>query len=330
MRPGFALSFPSVHSGSVVFAATRVFWDYLMIRTDVSITAEALLPQIEVVWGLSASKIDLLTGGRSTGDGSPVFTVRGRYTSKGWTEWTQGFEFGSALLQFDATNEQRFLDFGRSKTRAVMAGHITHMGVHDHGFNNISTYGNLRRLILERRFAPDPAELDFCELALKCSGAVQARRWTPTAEGGGFIRSTGAFAFADTMRSLRSLSLAHKLGHTLFKNRTRGFAAVENGCSRQTTARHAVSTGGPTHMMCAGSSTSAYSTSTMGYFAEQPASYSAFSTWTRASMGDARRGELNSNGFQTASWILESRTRVEAMMRRAAEHVRLYRQEQPH
>ena len=32
-----------------------------------------------------------------------------------------------------------------------MATHVTHIGVHDHGFNNVSTYGNLRRLIREGR-----------------------------------------------------------------------------------------------------------------------------------------------------------------------------------
>ena len=32
-----------------------------------------------------------------------------------------------------------------------MAPHLTHMGVHDHGFNNVSTYGNLWRLAREGR-----------------------------------------------------------------------------------------------------------------------------------------------------------------------------------
>ena len=32
-----------------------------------------------------------------------------------------------------------------------MAPHVTHIGVHDHGFNNVSTYGNLRRLMREGR-----------------------------------------------------------------------------------------------------------------------------------------------------------------------------------
>ena len=43
----------------------------------------------------------------------------------------------------------------------------------------------------------------FLELALKCSGAVQARRWTRIREGGGFIHSFNGphSLFADTMRS---------------------------------------------------------------------------------------------------------------------------------
>ena len=54
-------------------------------------------------------------------DGAPVFTVRGRYTARGWTEWTQGFQYGSALLQFDATGDAAFLELGRERTLARMA-----------------------------------------------------------------------------------------------------------------------------------------------------------------------------------------------------------------
>ena len=80
-----------------------------------------------------------------------MFTVDGRYRARGWTEWTQGFQFGSALLQFDATGEREFLELGRSRTIERMAPHLTHMGVHDHGFNNVSTYGTLWRLAREGR-----------------------------------------------------------------------------------------------------------------------------------------------------------------------------------
>ena len=70
-----------------------------------------------------------------------------------------------------------------------MAHHITHTGVHDHGFNNVSTYGNLLRLMIEGRIPFDEREKDFYELALKCTGAVQASRWSKTASGGGYIYS---------------------------------------------------------------------------------------------------------------------------------------------
>ena len=59
-----------------------------------------------------------------------------------------------------------------------MSPHLTHAGVHDHGFNNVSTYGNLWRLTREQRIATCEWEVRFYDLALKVSGAVQARRWT--------------------------------------------------------------------------------------------------------------------------------------------------------
>jgi hypothetical protein len=88
--------------------------------------------------------------------------------------------------------------------------------VHDHGFNNVSTYGNLRRLALEGRYEATDWEKRYYELALKVSGAAQASRWTSLPEGG-FIHSfNGAHSlFADTIRSLRALALSHALGHRL-------------------------------------------------------------------------------------------------------------------
>ena len=98
-----------------------------------------------------------------------------------------------------------------------MASHVTHFGVHDHGFNNVSTYGALRRLWLEGRLGQDAHERHFYELALKASGAVQAARWSPTFDGDGYIYSFNGphSLFSDTIRSLRALAMAHRLGHTL-------------------------------------------------------------------------------------------------------------------
>ena len=110
-----------------------------MIRVDEGLRPADLEPGLARLFELSARKILDLEKSWNPADGSPVFTERGRYTARGWTDWTQGFQFGSALLQFDATGERSFLELGRERTYARMAPHVTHMGVHDHGFNNVST-----------------------------------------------------------------------------------------------------------------------------------------------------------------------------------------------
>jgi unsaturated chondroitin disaccharide hydrolase len=184
-----------------------------------TLTPAALLPRIDRLWELSAQKIDAIEKTCPPGAPSPVFTVDGVYTARGWTEWTQGFQYGAALLQFDATDERRFLDLGRQQTAAVMASHVSHIGVHDHGFNNVSTYGALWRLTHEGRV--DDGQLPFYELALKISGAVQAARWRDTADGTGYIYSFNGpqSLFVDTIRSCRVLAIADQLGHVLMGER---------------------------------------------------------------------------------------------------------------
>lgn len=188
-----------------------------MINIDFGLKPADLLPACGQMWELSAAKIRSIEADQQPGSPSPVFTAAGKYTAQGWTEWTQGFQYGSALLQFDATGEEEFLQIGRTGTIERMASHVSHIGVHDHGFNNISTYGNLRRLILEGRLEHLRDELKFHELAIKISGAVQASRWSTTAEGPGYIYSFNGphSLFSDTIRSLRALALAHQLGHVL-------------------------------------------------------------------------------------------------------------------
>src|SRR3974377_894963 len=160
-----------------------------MIRLQPDLTPAALAPKLHRLFDLSAAKIRSIEESWAAAQGSPVFTARGRYTSRGWTEWTQGFQFGSALLQFEATGDTRFLESGRTNTIERMAPHVSHIGVHDHGFNNISTYGNLWRLMREGKIPFNQHEMELYELALKVSGAVQAARWTPIANGKGYIYS---------------------------------------------------------------------------------------------------------------------------------------------
>ena len=187
-----------------------------MIKINTSIKSSDLNNKLKWFWKLSEEKINLIERNYDTSKGSPVFTINGSYTARGWTEWTQGFQYGSAILQYDATGEKSLLESGRRKTVDLMAPHVSHIGVHDHGFNNVSTYGNLLRLMKEGKIAFNEWEKDFYVLALKISGAVQASRWTVIKDGG-FIHSfNGTHSlFVDTIRSCRALVLSHCLGHLL-------------------------------------------------------------------------------------------------------------------
>ncbi len=185
-----------------------------MIKINRSLKPFDLSNKLENFWQLSGQKIKLIESKYNESKGSPVFTVNGTYTTRGWTEWTQGFQYGSAILQYDVTSEKEMLYEARKKTLEKMAPHVSNIGVHDHGFNNISTYGNLLRLMNEGKIAHNEWEKNFYELALKISGAVQASRWTPI-KTGGFINSfNGAHSlFVDTIRSCRALTVSHLLGH---------------------------------------------------------------------------------------------------------------------
>ena len=259
-----------------------------MIAPGTIRTASDLVPSLERFWPVSATALDRLAENWTAEDGAPVYTVNGRYTSRGWTEWTQGFQFGSSLLQFDATGEVRFLESGRADTLAHMPPHLTHVGVHDHGFNNVSTYGNLWRLARENRFEATAAEINGWELALQISGAVQAIRWTPTADGDGFIHSFNGphSLFADTIRSLRSLALAHQLGHRLLGEHDEPIGLLERLVQHaRTTARYNVYQGtGRDRYDVRGrvAHESLFNTNDGRYrCASTQQGYSPFTTWTR-------------------------------------------------
>ena len=173
-----------------------------MLTIDNALSPAALKKKLNAMFEFAAEKIVAIENSWDPSRGTPVYTVKGLYTSRGWTEWTQGFQFGCQILQFDATGDERFLELGRENTVRFMAPHVSHVGVHDHGFNNVSTYGNLRRLALEGRTDESADALNFYELALKTSGAVQAARWSRLADGTGFIHSFNGphSLFSDTIR----------------------------------------------------------------------------------------------------------------------------------
>ena len=186
-----------------------------MIEVNSTLTPADLAAAVERVFTVAAATQKGFFKRWNESDGAPVFTEAGRYTSRGWTEWTQGFVYGSALLTFDATGDQELLERGKQGTCEQMAPHLTHFGVHDHGFNTVSTYGNLLRLINEGRLDAGEFEREYYRLALKVSGAAQARRFVTLPESLGYIASFNGLhsLFVDTMRTLRVLVLSDRLGH---------------------------------------------------------------------------------------------------------------------
>jgi len=186
------------------------------MKIDLSIAKSISEINLNRFWELSGQKILMIENSFDTAKGAPVFTEKGKYVTRGWTEWTQGFQFGSALLQFDATGDDKFLELGRENTLHKMTPHLTHTGVHDHGFNNVSTYGNLLRMIEEGKLDASIWEKEYYKLAIKVSGAVQALRWTNIPGGGYMYSFNGPHSlFVDTIRTCRAVILSHMLGHVL-------------------------------------------------------------------------------------------------------------------
>lgn len=296
-----------------------------MIHVRSELTPSSLEPKIRALFDASARKIDSIEKSWDPSQGAPVFTIGGRYTSRGWTEWTQGFQFGSAILQFDATGETRFLNSGRDATVRFMAPHVTHQGVHDHGFNNVSTYGNLLRLMNEGRIADNEWERRYYELAVMLSGAVQAMRWSKIADGGGYIYSFNGphSLFVDTIRSLRALAVSHRLGHVLMGENDRRISLLGRLIQHaEATARYSVYYGEGRDAYDVRGRTAHESVFNVndGRF-RCPSSqqgYSPFSTWTRG-LAWAMLGFAEQLEFLAASPGDEAIAAITPILLRAAE-----------
>ena len=301
-----------------------------MIQINQTLTPASLLPKIGRLWEASAPKIRSIEASYVPGKATPVFTAAGHYTARGWTEWTQGFQYGAAILQYDATGEREFLQLGRSRTVTSMAPHLTHVGVHDHGFNNVSTYGNLLRLWQENRLGEQQEwERHFLELALKLSGAVQAARWA-SANDGGFIYSFNGphSLFVDTIRSLRSLAVGHRLGHVLMGENDRRISLLTRLIQHaQATAKYSVyyGEGRDSYDLRGRTAHEAIFNRNDGQFRcpNSQQGYGPFSTWTRglawAMCGFAEQLEYLATLPDADLAEYSGRAAVEAWMRRAAE-----------
>jgi hypothetical protein len=299
-----------------------------MIHLDSAPALADLTSPLQRFFALAKDKIEAIDREYDESKGSPVFTVGGKYTTRGWTEWTEGFRYGIAILHFDATGDLSSLASGRERTVRKMASHVSHIGVHDHGFNNLSTYGNLRRLMLEGRLPADEWERNFYELAIKVSGAVQAARWT-VRQGGGFIHSFNGphSLFVDTIRSCRILMEAHRLGHVLMSEGDKAISLLDRALQHiESTALYSVFYGegrdsydvrGRTAHECV------FNTKDGAYRCpNSQQGYTGFSTWTRgqawATLGFAEELELLDTMDAAEFEPHGGKAKWEALMRKAA------------
>ena len=63
----------------------------MSLKTDDDLKPSDLEEALSRLHDVSSEKILSLENEYDESKGSPVFTVDGKYVTRGWTEWTQGF-----------------------------------------------------------------------------------------------------------------------------------------------------------------------------------------------------------------------------------------------
>lgn len=271
------------------------------MQIDSKISPASLLPDTQRVFELGARKARAIDRTWDPAQGTPVFTVKGTYATRGWTEWTQGFQYGCMILAGDGLNDDKLIQLGKRRTLKHMLPHVTHIGVHDHGFNNLSTYGNLLRLLKEKRVQSSGddgwEEMTYAN-AIAASGAVQASRWSGTppvksrhtanAPGLGYIYSFNGphSLFIDTIRTTRILGVAWQLGHCLMHEGDRAANLLKRSVLHGlTTSQYIIFHGDSEHTYDIRGRTAHEGTFNRNDGAFRARStqqgYSPFSTWTR-------------------------------------------------
>jgi len=298
------------------------------MQIDTKIRPASLKSSTQKVFELGARKARAIDRTWDPAKGTPVFTVEGKYDTRGWTEWTQGFQYGCMILAGDGLGDDKLIQLGKRRTLKHMLPHVTHIGVHDHGFNNLSTYGNLLRLLKEKRMKYDGWEEVAYNNAIAASGAVQATRWagtapvkskhTANAPALGYIYSFNGphSLFIDTMRTTRILGVAWQLGHTLMHEGDRAANLLKRSVLHGlTTSEYIVFHGDSEHTYDIRGRTAHEGTFNRNDGAFRARStqqgYSPFSTWTRglswAMLGYAEELEffktIPANTFKAATGL---------------------------
>ncbi|MBE0582326.1 MAG: glycosyl hydrolase, partial [Desulfofustis sp.] len=60
-----------------------------MLKIDTKITPATLQKKLDNLFTMAATKTTAIENSWDPARGTPVYTVQGKYTSRGWTEWTQ-------------------------------------------------------------------------------------------------------------------------------------------------------------------------------------------------------------------------------------------------
>jgi hypothetical protein len=301
------------------------------MQTNNQITPAQLRDDTQRVFELAAKKAKAIDRSWDPNLGTPVFTVEGNYATRGWTEWTQGFQYGCMILAGDGLGDDKLIQLGKRRTIENMLPHVTHIGVHDHGFNNLSTYGNLLRLLKEKRMKYDGWEEVAYSNAIAASGAIQASRWSGTAPvkskhtanapALGYIYSFNGphSLFIDTMRTTRILGVGWQLGHSLMHEGDRSANLLKRSVLHGlTTSQYIVFHGDSEHTYDVRGRTAHEGTFNRndGAFRARATQqgYSPFSTWTRglawAMLGYAEELEffetISAGDFKSACEISKS------------------------
>ena len=235
-----------------------------------------------------------------------------------------------------------FLELGRERTLTRMAPHLTHVGVHDHGFNNVSTYGALWRHGARgphRGVASGSGGSTSSRSRSAAPCRRDAGRRCPTAATS--IRSTARTRCSSTRsaRCARSRSRT-SLGHRLVEEQDAQVnlltRLVQHARATATLQRVLRRTAAARSTSAAAWRTKASSTSPTARIAgpSTQQGYSPFSTWTRglawAMLGFAEQLEfLATLTADDAAGRPAQPTRERSAGRRRARHVRLLHRRRP-
>ena len=79
----------------------------MAIKVDPRISPAKLRPQVQRLFDVSGDKVLLINRRWNPDRGTPVFTVKGRYTSRGWTR-TKGFSSGLPFSNMKSRETRSF------------------------------------------------------------------------------------------------------------------------------------------------------------------------------------------------------------------------------